>query len=87
MGIHTLTYNDLYITRKTLNFDSCFNSVFKFIGSTVIFAQSTYNAAEDDGLVQPVLVLSYPSSTDITVQVNTSANSATGEYLNSVHLQ
>ena len=46
----------------------------------VSFSQSTYSVNEDDGLVQPVLVLSNPSSTDITVQVRDNSNTATGEY-------
>jgi len=44
------------------------------------FDQSTYSADEDDGLVQATLVLSNPSSTDITVQVIDTADTATGEY-------
>ena len=46
---------------------------------TVSFSQSTYSVNEDDGLVQPVLVLSNPSSTNITVQVRDTSNTATGE--------
>ena len=46
---------------------------------TVSFSQSTYSVNEDDGSVQPVLVLSTPSSTDITVQVRDDSNTATGE--------
>ena len=45
----------------------------------VSFGQSTYSVNEDDGLVQPVLVLSNPSSTNITVQVRDNSNNATGE--------
>ena len=40
----------------------------------------TYVVDEDDGPAQPVLVLSNPSSTDITVQVFNTDGSATGEY-------
>ena len=44
-----------------------------------MFNQSTYRVDEDDGPAQPVLVLSNPSSTDITVQVTNTDGSATGE--------
>ena len=46
---------------------------------TIRFSQSTYNVDEDDGPAQPVLVLSNPSSTDITVQVFDNDVSATSE--------
>ena len=39
-----------------------------------------YSVDEDAGAAQPVLVLSNPSSTDITVQVTNTDGSATGEY-------
>ncbi|XP_065900323.1 adhesion G-protein coupled receptor V1-like [Dysidea avara] len=45
---------------------------------TVKFNQSTYNVDEDDGPVQPVLLLSNPSSTDITISVFSTDGSATG---------
>ena len=48
---------------------------------TVSFAQSTYSFNEDAGPVQPVLVLSNPSTTDITVQVSTSDGNATGKII------
>ena len=44
------------------------------------FRQPTYNVDEDDRPAQPELVLSNPSSTDITVQVLNTDGSATGEY-------
>jgi len=47
--------------------------------STISFNQSTYSVDEDDGAAQPVLVLSNPSSTDITVQVRSKDKTATGE--------
>ena len=40
---------------------------------------STYNIDEDDGPAQPVLVLTNPSSTDITVQVRDTQNTATSK--------
>ena len=49
------------------------------VAINVTFDQSTYNINEDDGPVQPVLVLSNPSSTDITVQVRSRDITATGE--------
>ena len=46
---------------------------------TVRFDQSTYIVDEDEGPAQPVLVLSNPSSTDITVVVNVTGGSANGK--------
>ena len=43
------------------------------------FDKSNYKVNEDKGPVQPILVLSNPSSTDITVQVRDNSNTATGE--------
>ena len=45
----------------------------------VRFTQSMYNVDEDDGPAQPVLVLSNPSSTDITISVCSTDGSATGK--------
>ena len=42
------------------------------------FNHSTYIVDEDDGPAQPVLVLSNPSSTDITVRVLNQDNTAIG---------
>ena len=53
---------------------------FCFTVITVNFDQTVYNVDEDDGSAQPVLVLSNPSSTDITVVVFSTDGSATGEY-------
>ena len=55
-------------------------AIMSFIDSTITFDQSAYTVDEDIGSVQPVLVLSNPSSTDITVQVTASSNTATGEH-------
>ena len=44
------------------------------------FKQPAYSVNEDAGPVQPVLVISNPSSTDITVQVTDTDGSATREY-------
>ena len=51
-----------------------------FLAITVMFNQSMYSVNEDAGPAQPVLVISNPSSTDITVQVTNTDGSATGEY-------
>ena len=48
---------------------------------TISFSQSTYIVNEDEGLLQAVLVLSTSVRTDITVQVGTNDNTATGEHL------
>ena len=53
--------------------------IFLWIAATISFNQSAYSANEDDGVVQPVLVLSNPSSIKITVQVRDDSNNATGE--------
>ena len=47
----------------------------------VSFNQSTYSVNEKDGVLQPVLVLSESSSTDITVRVRDRSNTATGKYV------
>ena len=39
-----------------------------------------YSVNEDTGPARPVLVISNPSSTNITVQVTNTDGSATGEY-------
>ena len=44
-----------------------------------MFNQSMYSVNEDAGPVQPVLVISNPSSTDIIVQVTSTDGFATGE--------
>ena len=50
------------------------------IACTVRFEQTTYSVDEDDGPAQPLLVFSNPSSTNITVKVFNTDESATGEY-------
>lgn len=49
------------------------------IGATVKFEQTTYTVSEVAGSVKPVLVLSNPSSTAITVEVFSTNGSATGK--------
>jgi len=48
--------------------------------TTVSFDQSAYSFNENVGLVQIALVLSNPSSDDITIQVKSSDNTAQGHY-------
>ena len=52
---------------------------FYLIAATVSFEQEAYNVNEDNGRVEPVLVLSNPSSSVITVQVFSIDGSATGK--------
>jgi len=47
----------------------------------VNFSQSNYSANENDELVQPMLVLSNPSSSDIIIRVDTIDREANGETL------
>jgi len=44
-----------------------------------MFGESKYKVDKNDGPAQPVLVLSNPSSTDITVQVRSNNITATGK--------
>ena len=53
----------------------------KFLAILVNFSQSIYGVNENDGLVQPMLVLSNPSSIDITIRVDTIDREANGETL------
>jgi len=50
-----------------------------FLAPTVSFSQSTYSVDEDDGPREIELVLSNPSSTDISVQVRDTEGTATSE--------
>ena len=52
-----------------------------YIGAvSVSFNQTSYRIVENVNVVQPVLVLSNPSSTDVTVTVSNTGGSATGEW-------
>ena len=53
--------------------------IYRFLAITVMFNQSVYSVDEDTGVTQPVLVLSNPASTDITVEAYNTDGSATGE--------
>ena len=46
--------------------------------ATVSFNQSVYSVNENEGPVEPVIVLSNPSSTDVTVQIRERSGNATG---------
>ena len=48
---------------------------------SVSFNATTYGVSEDTGSLQPVLVLSNPSSTDITIQVTDNEDTATSTYV------
>ena len=50
-----------------------------FIDIILRFNQTTYRINENDGSFQPVLVLSNPSLTDVTIQVVDNEVSATGD--------
>ena len=45
---------------------------------TIRFTQSTYSVDEESGVMEPTMVLSNPSSTNITVYVRDNSNTATG---------
>ena len=49
------------------------------VAPIIIFSKSKYSIDEDAGPAQPVLVLSNPPSTNITVQVRSNNITATGE--------
>ena len=51
-----------------------------YIAVTVNFNQTKYLVNQRDGPVQPVIVLSNPSSIDITVRVISIDGTATGEW-------
>ena len=51
-----------------------------YVDITVVFSDIMYSVNENAGLAQPVLVLSNPSSTDVTLEVYHTDGSATGEY-------
>ena len=50
-----------------------------FLAITINFSQSNYSVKENDGLVQLMLVLSNPSSSNITIRIDTIDREATGE--------
>ena len=56
--------------------------LFYCVAIAIMFEKTTYSIDEDAGLVQPRLVLTNPSSTDISVQISVSSSdgSASGKY-------
>ena len=58
-------------TKKTFNY-------INLTVATVSFNESAYSVNENEGPVQLVLVLSNPSSTDVTVEVTDRGGTATG---------
>ena len=56
-----------------------FSVYFTYVAVVVFFNQSAYSVDEGD-VLYPVLALSNPSLTDITVQVFSTDGSAVGEY-------
>ena len=57
-----------------------FIQIFPILAVVLRFTQTTYNIIEGDALVQLMLTLSRPLSTDLTLQVLNSDLSATGKY-------
>jgi len=54
---------------------------FFIVAITITFEQPTYIINEDNVTVQPVLIFSNPSATDITVQViNTDVSTTSGKF-------
>ena len=51
-----------------------------FVATTVSFDNSTYSIDEYNGAIHPVLILSNPVSTDVTVKVLSTDGSADGEH-------
>ena len=54
-------------------------SAYCHVDVTVMLSQSSYSVHENAGVVKPVLVISNPSSVDITIQVSDVQGGATGE--------
>ena len=50
------------------------------LATTVKFNQSVYHVIEDSGSAHPTLVLSYPLSSDITVDMFSTDITASGEH-------
>ena len=55
------------------------STVFYLLVATVSFDQSSYNVSEKDGQVQVMLVLSNPSSTDISIEIDNMNIAALGK--------
>ena len=89
---HNLRQYSSYMWTESLSYkdiETLFNQLYLSLvavyiyltAATVRFEQQAYNVREADGKVEPVLVLSNPSSSVITVQVFSTDGSATGKQL------
>ena len=56
-----------------------------FVAVSVSFNQSTYTINESDRVVRPVLILSKSVTTNVTVRVDNSDNTASGKYAKSIN--
>ena len=52
-----------------------------YVAAVVSLNQLTYSVNEDNTLLQPTLILTNPSSTDITIEVLSANGSAFGKYI------
>jgi len=52
-----------------------------FVAPTVSFSKSNYGVNENDGVVELILVLSNPLSSDVTIRITTFDREATGKGL------
>ena len=59
---------------------------FNLVVATISFNQSMYSVNENEGSIQPVLVLSNPSSTDVTVQVTDEEGTASGKQITMINI-
>ena len=77
-AIGTITDNTGMLA-STYCVDSSRNFIYiPFLVATVMFQRSTYQITEGDGPALPELILSNPSSTNITVQIISKDKTATG---------
>jgi len=67
-----------FITVHAHVFNNCYIPI--FIDPTINFQHPAYDVHEYSESVEPVLILSNPSSTDITISVFATDGTATGEY-------
>ena len=81
IAINCTCLNSVLIIYVTIVLLILFIAATEFVTSiNVSFNQSTYSVNESHGVLQPVLVLSESSSTDITVRVRDRSITATGKY-------
>ena len=75
----TFLLPNLFTIRYIALITHVFKVVINLLAITVMFSERRYNVDEDAGQAQPVLLLSNPSSTDITVQVRNIDGTATSK--------